>query len=181
MWSFRPLRIGTRYLSLILLAALHGCTVEPLNAAKPDNVLASDSASATVSIILAAIEVAAVNERVAQQVRNELVFGLNGGQVRSGGRYKVNLTVTHSTSRLSVESSAATATSAQVRITARYLLTDKTSGKVVANDKRLALASYDRTPQSFANQRAERDAQNRAAKDVARQIRLALGQTIAGL
>lgn len=181
MWSLRPLRVGALCVGLASLAVLHGCTVEPLNAAKPNTAIASGNASASVSEILAATDVASVNERVAQQVRNELLFGLNGGRAQSGGEYKVSLIVTHQTNKLSIESSATTSTSAQVRVSAKYILVKKTTGKTVGNGTRMALASYDRTPQSFANQRAERDAQNRAAKDVARQIRLALGQTISEL
>jgi len=98
-----------------------------------------------------------------------------------GGRYSVKLKVTTTARTLSVETSSLSPTSAQVAVLVNYTLVDKTTGKTVSKGKRRSLSSFDRTPQSFANERAQRDAENRAAKEAAQQIRLSLAQTISSL
>lgn len=181
MWSFRLMRENQFAVCLIAVLALSACTIEPLNRSQPDSAIAGGSASASLNAILAATTVSPVNTRVAQQVRNALLFELNGGSPKPNGQYNVKLTVKSNASSVSIESSVNTPTSSQVRVTVRYYLIDTSSGSTVATGTRSALASYDKTPQSFANQRASREANNRAAKEVARHVRLAVGQTIAGL
>lgn len=178
MSSSRHLGIAA---ALIGVFALSACTVEPLNASRSNSALASGSFNSTTSQILAATEVSPVNNRTAQQVRNRLLFLMNGGRQQPGGRYRVSLQVEEVTQRLSIQSSSLAPTSAQVRVRVDYNLIDKTTGKVVATGERQALAAYDRTPQSFSNQRSQRDAQNRAAREVAEQLRLAIAQNIANL
>ena len=165
-------------LALCALIGLAGCTVEPLNATKS---MVAPGEPASVVQILAATEVAPASTRISQQVRNELLFALNGGKPLPDGRYKISLVVTPTSTFVSIETDVQAPRAAQVQVRVDYALIDKTTGNTVSTGNRTALASYDRTPQSFANQRAERDAQNRAAKEVARQIRLAVGQTIAKL
>ena len=54
----------------------------------------------------------------------------------------------------------------------RFTLTDLASGEVVHGGNAVARASFDRSEQIFANERARLDAQNRAARVVANSIRL---------
>ncbi len=163
------------------LALLAACTVEPLNSSTPNSQLATGIQPASIGSILASTTVKPVTTRSAQQVRNNLLFAMNGGELQSGGQYNVVLDVESKSYNLSIERNSNAPTSAQVAITANYQLVENRSGKTVANGKRRALSSYDRTSQSFANERAERDAQNRAAKELAQQLRLAIAQSLAGL
>ncbi len=183
MWSSRPLvrsaLLAVSGISAVLL--LSACTVEPLNASRTDSSLATGNVSTSTRDVLASITVNDVKTRTGQQVRNALLFALNGGREPAGGQYRVNLTVTTVNQKLAVEQNTNEPTAAQVRVFAGYALVDKESGATVSSGKRNALASYDRTPQSFANERAERDAENRAAKQVAEQIYLSLASTVAGL
>lgn len=61
-------------------------------------------------------------------------------------------------------------------LTGTYVITDIRTGKSVARGQRSVTASYDRPRQEFANVRAERDAQNRAARELAELLRLAIAQ-----
>ena len=178
MLSFR---VFSALLALSVLTFLSACTVEPLNAARSNSQLVNGNYNASVSQTLAATEIDPVSERSAQQVRNRLLFAMNGGELQPGGRYRVSLTVKETTQTLSVQASSLAPTSAQVRVLADYSLIDKKSGGVIATGQRRALAAYDRTPQSFSNLRAQRDAQDRAAREVAEQLRLAIAQNIARL
>ncbi len=182
MWSSRQ-RGRARFAfgaiaGTLALAWLQGCTVEPLNAS---TTVSSGAEATPVNSALASTEVVQVTTREAQQVRNALLFAMNGGQLQPGGKYKVKLTVTSNTQLLSAQRLTRASTVGQVQIKADYLLTEKEGDAFVASGSRTALTSFDRKPQAFANQRAERDAVNRAAKDVAQQIRLALGQIVAEL
>jgi len=60
--------------------------------------------------------------------------------------------------------------------TGRYTLVDAATGKTVATGNQQATASFDRPRQEFAVLRAERDAENRAARELAEFIRLSLAQ-----
>jgi len=159
--------------SLLFLSA---CTVEPLNASR-----GTASLSSTTQNLLASTDVSPVRTRVGQQVRNALLFAMNGGQLQPGGPYSVDLSVSPTTSELLVQVDSLAPTAAQVSITARYNLVEQATGITKSTGTRTAVASYDKTSQSFANERAQRDAENRAAKDVAQQLRLSIAQSLAAL
>ena len=61
-------------------------------------------------------------------------------------------------------------------LTATYVVTDITTGKQVAKGKRSIASAYDRPRQEFARRRAERDAENRAARELAELLQLAIAQ-----
>ena len=60
---------------------------------------------------------------------------------------------------------------------ATYKLVDST-GKLVSNGDRQFSASYDVPRQEFAAFRAQRDAENRAARELAELLRLAIAQDL---
>jgi LPS-assembly lipoprotein len=151
---------------------LASCTVQPLNSVNsPGSVSPSE---------LAGVEIPEVTTRVAQQVRNHLIFGLNGGGQPSGATHVLKLNVSASKIDISVETSTQSPAASQVTVTAQYTLSENSNKQTIATGIRQAIASFDRTNQSFANQRAERDAENRAAKEVAEQLRLIIAATLAG-
>jgi LPS-assembly lipoprotein len=66
-----------------------------------------------------------------------------------------------------------------VTLTADYRLTEVSTGKLVGAGKRSISSSFDRPKQEFATYRAELDAENRAARELAEILRLALAQDLA--
>lgn len=156
----------------IASTGISGCTVQPLNSVE-------SSGSVTPSE-LSGIDILEVNTRTGQQVRNHLVFGLNGGGHPTGATHSLKLGVTTSTADIAFVTATTSPTAAQVTVTAQYTLRESSSKETIATGVRQAIASFDRTNQSFANQRAQRDAENRAAKEVAEQLRLVIAATIAG-
>ncbi len=163
------------FLSLLTVA---GCTVQPLyGSGRTVNGLPPISAE------LASVAVAPVGDRVSQEVRNHLIFLLSGGAGEpTAPIYTVRLAVS--------AQDAATAsiqrgrdeepTAALVTVTARYVLTDATGGQIGAGS-RSAQAPYDVSRQQFAALRASRDAQNRAAREAAELLRLAILRDISQL
>lgn len=184
MWLPDPLALRCGALALGLLVAasvLPGCTVRPLYA-RNDMAGTGLNGGAANAAGLSDIGVAPVTSLDALAVRNQLIFLLNGG----GGqpvnpRYTVRLNI------LTIAQAAASiqiatderATAAQVVMTSRYIVIDNQTGKPVATGRREMVSSYDVPRQEFAALRARRDAENRAARELAELLRLALAQDLA--
>ena len=177
MWSFRTFSI------LVALSAVTvtGCTVEPLNSSRSDSQVSSDTLKASTRSILQQTEVDAVTTRYAQQVRNQLLFAMNGGTLQPNGRYRVKLNVEQTISRIAIEADSRSPTASQVVMKTNYALIDKVESKTVAQGVRQVVTPFNNSPQSFATQRAEREAVNRAAAQMAQQLRLAIAQNLANL
>jgi LPS-assembly lipoprotein len=155
-------------LALGLLAS--ACTVQPvyMPIAQGPNVAAD----------LSAIAIEEVSTRVAQQVRNNLIFGFTGGGVAAPARYDLALRVVSREARLGFERDE-TAPAYSVTITVSYELKEIATGKIILRSLNRGVASYDRSNQAFANQRARIDAEDRAAQSVADDIQLRLASALA--
>lgn len=159
--------------TMLVLLTASACTVQPLNAVKPG---ASVTAATSYSV-----EIREVDNRVGQQVRNHLIFALNGGSQLAADIYSLDILVSARTLNISIVTSTKAPTASQVTVIAIYTLKEIDGQETIATGTRQAIASYDRTSQSFANQRAEIDAENRAAREVAEQLRLLIAATLSGL
>ena len=161
-----PRRIGGRsVLAAAFLAApllLAGCQVTPLYADRP----------AAENTMLSAIFIEEVDDRVAQQLRNELIFLFNGGQNQPvAPRYRLVLEVEKSTMPILLDPQTGEATGQNLELIGRYLLLDAKTGEQLLALAERVTTTYDRFEQGFADLRAERDAENRAAKELAERIR----------
>ena len=157
-------------------AGLAGCTVTPLYGD------GSSGQAGGASAELRTIAVKPVNTREALEVRNNLLFLLYGGAgAPSETRYSLTLIVTKRTSSaVSIQRALEREpTAGEVLLTANYVLTDASDGSEVAKGTRNAVAAFDRPRQEFAVERAERDAVDRAARELAEQLRLALAADLA--
>lgn len=163
----------------LILALAAGCTVQPLYESTPDR---ADLGAPAVDLSSIAIE--PVSTRYAQEVRNHLIFLLSGGAGEPASpRYALDLTVTHNTSSsVQIQSGNENEpTAGTVTMTGAYRLKDTATGSVVATGRRSVSSSFDRPQQEYAVLRAERDAENRAARELAEFLRLAVAQDIARL
>lgn len=151
----------------LLLAA---CQFQPLHgsqSAKPTNVGG-----------LSAVSVSQVNSRVAQQVRNHLLFLLNGGFDSVEKTHEARIRVTWYNTQQAAIQGVRDNVSGTITVVASYDLIDLSSGKSIGNGSRQTQAYYDRTGQVFANKRAEIDAENRAAKEAAESLRSAIASEL---
>lgn len=175
------LRASLRAAGAVAVLALAGfagaCTVQPLYSQG-----AAVSPSGDMAATLASISVDPVSTREALEVRNQLIFLLSGGAGNPPSpAYDMQLIVTSSSSAaasIQVSTTEQSPTSSLLNMTAVYILKDRATGKVVAKGIRRISATYDVPRQQFAALRSERDAQNRAAREVAEQIRLAVAQDL---
>ena len=118
------------------------------------------------------VEVREIQGRVGQEIRNDLIFELTGGQGNPvGAPYKLAMTITSGSQTPLVDVTSGRATSETVVLDVTYRVLDVANDRVVLTEKALARISLDRSQQRYAAIRAVRDAQNRAAKLVAQQIR----------
>lgn len=186
---FRPAfpalsRTGALALAAAAALATSACTVRPLYQDVSSSIA---PAGATASTGLATVSVKPVDgtkliyRRAAQELRNHLIFGLNGGAGEPAApRYLLDLFVTSriiSAAKIQIAvDNEPTAGSAIV--TAKYRLLDMATGRAVAAGTRSATASFDKSRQIFATVRAEDDAENRAARELAEILRLSLAQDL---
>src|SRR5690606_30909808 len=155
----RGVRGGLAALALGMLVS--ACTVQP--------VYMPIAQGPQVAADLSAISIEDVNDRVGQQVRNNLIFGFTGGSAAAPPRYDLALRVLSREARLGFERDE-TAPAYSVTVTVTYELKEIATGKVILRSLNRGVASYDRSNQAFANQRARIDAEDRAAQSVADDI-----------
>lgn len=164
---------------LLSVALASACTVRPLYSNQPLTVGGQTVATEE----LASISVKPVRTRYAQQVRNNLIFGLTHGKGESASPvYSLDLGVTESiqsAASIQVTTDQDEPSAGIVTLTADYRLTEVSTGKLVGSGRRSISSSFDRPKQEFATYRAELDAENRAARELAEILRLALAQDLA--
>jgi LPS-assembly lipoprotein len=118
------------------------------------------------------VEIAAVEGRVGQEIRNDIIFELTGGDGNpAGAPYRLNLTVSTGNLNPIIDPATGIPLVDFITLNVTYKLLDVAANKTVLSDTALARVSVDRSMQRFAQVRAVRDAENRAAKVVAQQIR----------
>lgn len=121
---------------------------------------------------LASVSVDEVEDRVSQELRNRLIFLYSGGKGEpSHPEYTLKLDVEGEASRALREELTDGITSQRYTAVVTYTLKDNRTGKVVGSGKRTVVTFYDQTTQEFANRRALRDAENRAAQQLAEIVR----------
>jgi LPS-assembly lipoprotein len=170
----------TRILFVLAGLALAGCTVQPLYYAGSVTVTGQPLAGGELPI-LSQVVVDAPLTRQEQEVRNHLLFLMGGG----AGQTQTPLY----SLKLGVTSTSGNAIAVQVQLdeeptagvvvmTANYVLTELATGKVIASGKPAINAPYDIPRQEYAAFRAVRDAENRAARELAELVRLSVAQKL---
>lgn len=174
MWS---LERATRLLIVLGLAGMTGGCFTPMYGSAsvgPDGGLRQK---------LAAIDVAPIPNsnapngsnlaRVGVNVRNELMFDLTGGGPTATATHRLNISLTATTSEVVVDVNTNRPDVENYGINAVYTLTDLATGKVVVNSTTFSRVSFNipGQQQRFAGQRGQRDAEDRAAKVIADNIR----------
>lgn len=177
----RPAR-RTMLAALVLAAAaavaVSGCTVRPLYS---DAGYSGGGPTGSVGAALSTISVKPATNRVGQEVRNHLIFLFNGGKGEPANpSYTLTLfasATSEATANIQVNDQNEP-TASLMTASGNYTLTDS-AGKVVATGSRQYMSSYDVPRQEFAALRAARDAENRASRELAELIRMAVAQDLA--
>ncbi len=177
----------------LAIAVMMGALAFGISACQFQPLYSSDAGTVgNQNLALSRISVAEVGSRAGQQVRNHLIFLLSGGSSPVDPSHEVRIRVTSTTTVLAgaiagaIETGNARRnpsgnTAGSVQVTASYDLYDIAAERVIATGTRTTNAPFDRKSQSFAAQRAERDAESRAAREIAEQLRLAIGSDVSRL
>lgn len=169
-----------------LLALAAGCTVQPLYGAR--TVADGDAKGAATALsmqgILSNIAIKPVDTRHAQMVRNRLIFLFGQGAGEPDAPvHTMALSVSRSAEGVAavqlpgfVDTNQPSAQ--RITLTGSYSVSDE-AGQVVASGSRSATANYDVPNQGFAERSAAKDAEDRAARELAEMIHLAVAQAFA--
>lgn len=161
---------------MLALGVAAGCTARPLYG---DLAPASGPQSAE----LASVAIAPASTRVGQEVRNHLIFLLSGGQGQPAApawRLALDTTAVKSVpATINVGRNSLEPTAGIITVRAAYTLTDAATGSTVASGSRSVQSPYDIPAQGFAEARAVRDAENRAARELAELLRIVVAQELA--
>ena len=159
------------------MLGVSACTVQPLYS---DGPVGYSTATASIGTELSMVSVKPATTRVGQEVRNRLLFLLYGGKAEPAApRYTLSMVVSSiSEASANIQVAEENEPSAAIEtVRAAYTLRDS-NGTIVATGNRQFMASYDVPRQEFAALRAKIDAENRAARELAELLRLALAHDL---
>ena len=165
MWSERS-RTALRGLVLasVACAALSACTISPVHGTRGGGAP------------LGLVNVAPVDTRVAQRVRNALIETL--GRPTASDPFDLTIEVDNQVRLFLTDFETDRASAGTVTVTVVYTLIAPDGTRSEGRER--ARASFDAPLQEFARQRAIRDAENRAAREAAQRLRLAIAPVLSG-
>jgi len=149
-------------LAVPLLAACETGGFRPLYATGPSGV--------NVNQKLARVDVATIPSRVGQRIRNELIFENNGGALPETPLYRFDIAIRESLLSTLVRQDGESA-SQIYSLDAKFKLIRIADKKVILEGVSYGRAGFDRFSSIYSNVRAREDAENRAAKTVATDIK----------
>lgn len=170
LFEFRRIR-RTAFAATALAGAaltLQACQVQPLYY-QNTSTLAPQSSTRE---MLASVAINPVGDRVALELRNELIFMFSGGAGEPANpEYTMQLQVKTQASRALRDGLLNGIVSRRILATAVYTISLTATGEEIYKGTRKVTTFYDQNTQEFANNRAMRDAENRAAQELAEIIR----------
>ncbi|MDX3928399.1 MAG: LPS assembly lipoprotein LptE [Shinella sp.] len=154
---------AARLLISVGILTLAGCQVRPLY-----------STGSGMEQTLASISISEAKDRIEQKVRNSLIFLLGGGSGEPANpQYRMELNVTSTSTGVLIDTvdDDDAARAGRITVSADYNLARTDTGETIRSGKRSVVALADFPIQEFAKVRAIRDAENRAARELAEVIR----------
>jgi len=188
-------RVAGAVLAAVWLAAAAGCGFRPIyggpaagsppsssptgtGTAAPSDPAAPSSPESSVIRDLAAVDVARIPDRPGQELRNALNDRLNPARLSEPSRFNLNIDLKQTVRQLAIDR-AGLATRGNLTMTARYSLTDVTTGRVVFASSARSFVGYDilagQSTSYFSTLTSTQDARSRAIDQLANQIRARLG------
>jgi LPS-assembly lipoprotein len=171
MWSRDAKRLAAPALVGAALL-LGGCEVRPMYA---DPQMFGRGGGTPAGAALALVQVAPIQEREGVQLRNDLIFALaGGGREVDNPRYRLDVQLSKTSAATTTLALSGLPSASQVTLNATYSLVRIDTGERLYLGRAASRANFDRTVQRFSNVRAEREAEDRAAREIAGMIRNAL-------
>lgn len=165
---------------LLLVIGLAGLTAGCFQPMYGDRAAVGTSASAGIKEKMESVEVAEIPgaqgsrvARIAVDLRNQLIFDMTGGDGGLPALYRLNVKLSTSQQQVIVDITSGRPDIQNYGIDASYQLIENATGKILVSSQTFARVSYNipGQQQRFAGDRGLRDAENRAAKVIADNIR----------
>jgi LPS-assembly lipoprotein len=175
--SLARTRIAARLLAVAALAALTAGCFQPMYAEHADGTPGLREKLMGVDLPPVVDKANASREaRLGVEIRNALAFKLYGNATGMPPTHKLVLRFTTSRSSLMINAATGLPSSENVGIDAQYNLIELSSNKSVMTGTTFSRVSYDMpgSYQRFARSRAYRDAEDRAAQEIADNIQTRL-------
>ena len=161
-----------RIFALSLFIALGGCGFQPLyKKQQAGDAVIEDLAQVQV---LNLIDQVSYDDRLGQKIKNLLLDRLNPGGRPNNPFYVLAVTVSTARTELGLKFSDE-ATRAKLSMNASYLLKEKKTNAVLFRGSARSVNSYNIVQSNFATLSAENNAKDRAAREIADDIKLRLG------
>jgi LPS-assembly lipoprotein len=158
-------------LSLPLAACGSGSAFQPLHG--------PTASGAQLDERLAQLDFATIPGRVGQQIRNELVFQSTGVAGAKAPTHRVEIVTTETV--LSTLVKADGNSLGQIyQLEAHFRILDLKDKKIVFQGRSLGRAGFERFESIYSNVRAREDAENRAARSVATDLKTRLAAFVSG-
>jgi LPS-assembly lipoprotein len=126
---------------------------------------------------MAKVDVAPIPSRVGQRVRNELIFQKTGGGEAASPEYRLDITIREALASTLVKNTGE-ALSQIYTLDANFKLIRLSDKQVVLQGASHGRAGFERFQQIYSNVRAREDAENRAARTVADDIKTRLAAVL---
>jgi LPS-assembly lipoprotein len=170
------IRIAARLLAVAALAALTAGCFQPMYAEHTDGTPGLREKLMGVEIPPVDKPNASREARIGVEIRNALAFKLYGNATGLPPTHRLVLRFTTGRSSLMIDPNTALPTSENYGIDAQYNLIDIATNKSVMTGSTFSRVSYDipGSIQRFARSRAFRDAEDRAAQEIAENIQTRL-------
>jgi LPS-assembly lipoprotein len=170
------MRIAARLLAVAALAALTAGCFQPMYAEHADGTPGLREKLMGVEVPPVDKNNASREARIGVEIRNALAFKLYGNATGMPPTHRLVLRFNTSRSSLMIDQATALPTSENVNIDAQYNLVDIATNKSVMTGSTFSRVSYDLpgSLQRFSRQRAFRDAEDRAAQEIAENIQTRL-------
>ncbi len=170
------LRRGARFACLMALCctALTGCG----DAGFRPMYGAAAIGGADVGAKMSSIDIAPIPGRVGQRIRNELIFDTTGGGAPATPAYRLEIAARENVTSTLVKTDG-DSLSQIYTVDANFSLIRLSDKTVVLKGTSFGRAGFERNPSIFSNVRAQDDAQNRAARTIATELKTRLAAYLA--
>lgn len=155
--ELKPSTVLRRSLLIGAALLLAGCQARPLY----------QDANGETRGALAAISYSEATSRVGLETRNRLLFLTSGGKESQTPEYRVELVISGGVEGILLDEAADTPNAGRAAIVGTYTLKRISDDTVVKTGRRTGVALFDYPRQEFAKLRAARDAETRAARELA--------------
>lgn len=158
--ELKPSTVLRRSLLIGAALLLAGCQARPLY----------QDANGETRGALAAIAYSEATSRVGLETRNRLIFLTSGGKEPIAPEYRVELEVSGGVTGILLEEAADTPNAGRAAVVGTYTLKRISDDTVLKTGRRTGVALFDYPRQEYAKLRATRDAETRAARELAESI-----------